>query len=128
MNGVVGSMRCGDQVLGIDQALIAMRDSIDIDRVHVMDDHTVKDLVTLDSKIATQVPGYDLLPGVAPESRRVERLVQPAFETERGNTHRRMRLKILEPFTEVTQPGQFCVSSNPRIPQSLASLSRTAWP
>jgi hypothetical protein len=72
----------GDQKFRIEDVCIAVFDVIQIHGIHVVDDWTIIDLVTLNPQVTRLVSSDNMLSNQAPLSRRVETLVDIPLETE----------------------------------------------
>jgi hypothetical protein len=75
-------MRNSDQVLGVKEFIIPRHHIIDVNRVHVMNDDSVMDLVASNSKITTAISRDDFVSSMSPLHRRVESLVQVSLKPE----------------------------------------------
>lgn len=96
-----------------------MSDVLDYDRVHVMHDEIVKDLVTFDAEVPAVVSGDYLVSRSSPVSRMIEGLVQPALEPERVNADAGFDREVIEALLERRDLDQFAVRSTPLTHQLL---------
>lgn len=60
------SMGCRDQILWIENIIIAVDEIFTHHRVHVVDDDLVEDLVSFNTKITTIVPCNDVVSELTP--------------------------------------------------------------
>lgn len=90
--GIVGHT---DDILWIQQATPTMDDVIDRDRVQMMDENMIANVVALNAEVSTVVPGDDVVPESDPLVGMIERLVQISLGTKRINTNSAMKLQVM---------------------------------
>lgn len=100
VNSVVGSVCDGDQVVGIEEAVIAIFELLEGDRIQVMNVETLMDLIAINTQIACVVANDDLVTSLTPLSRRVEALIHPTGVTERRSTYLTFEREIVKPLFE----------------------------
>jgi hypothetical protein len=83
VNRIVRIVRGADQKLEIERVSSSMSDVLFSERIHVMDDQLVVNIVTIHAEIARLISKDCFLAKLAPFTRRVELLVDPTIESER---------------------------------------------
>ena len=114
MNRVVCIVSHADQVLGVEDVGIEL--SLEVlrpNRVHVMNENLVVDIVTWDPEVACVVSKDDLLPCLAPLGGVVEGLVQVPFETEGLIARILIETQVFVPILEGFDAREFTVGPNP---------------
>ncbi len=122
MNCVVRVVRGANQVLGIESHASAVLDIPLCDRIHVMNDESRVDLMTLDAEITTFISYDDISTKSAPSLGRIKPLVNPAVESERVATDLTPDREVLKPLLERFQFDQFGISSNLGTHRTLGPL------
>jgi hypothetical protein len=107
MDGVVSSVRNGDQVVGVEETVVSGLDLLDGDRVQMVNVETAVNLVTIDPKIASVVSDDDSVPGLTPLTRRVEVLVDPSVESKSRFTDSALESKVAKPLYESFESANF---------------------
>jgi len=97
--------RC-DQVLGVKKTLVTMNQRFGRDRVHVVDENTVVDLVAIDPEITSVVSGNHIVANTLPLSRTIEHLVQITVETERRVANLTLQEQICVAILESLEPTE----------------------
>ena len=75
VDGLVGSVRCDNEILGVQKKIASVADVPWRNWVHVVDDDSVKNISTGDSKIAAAISGDDQITNSPPLRRAVEKLI-----------------------------------------------------
>lgn len=83
VNGIVGLVRGGNKELGIKDVLTTVNNLVNTHRIHVVNNGTTVDLVTLDAEITSFVPKEDGVSNMPPLPRAIEPLINPTIEPER---------------------------------------------
>lgn len=107
-------VRSSDEELGIDDLGFPVRDVGQVHRIHVMDDDARMDLTTWDPQVATLVSNDDEITDSLPLSGGVERLVDPAVESESGCAYSSVKREIAEPLLESLETSELTVGPSPR--------------
>jgi hypothetical protein len=84
MDGVVSSVRGGDQVLRIEHPLLASFEIFWQHGIHVVNQQPAVNIVAWNPKITSAVPEHDLITDILPFPRAVEVLVDPPIEAKGG--------------------------------------------
>lgn len=71
-----------------------------------MDVETFRNLVSIDTEIATSVTNNDMLTNLSPFSRTVELLVHVSVEAERVETNFSSKLQVIETFFDRGQSSE----------------------
>jgi len=77
-----------------------MTNVIDFNRVHVMDEYLIMDLVTLHPQVATFVADNNFVTNLLPFPGSVELLVDVTIESERCFAYARVKSEVLIPLFE----------------------------
>jgi hypothetical protein len=107
VDGIVGSVRSGDQELGIKDARVPFENVVRLHGIHVMHVDSIMNLVAFNTKIATQVSSDDVLTNTLPFSGCVEHLVDVAIESEGRIAYTASKGQVLEPLVEGSDLRQF---------------------
>jgi hypothetical protein len=97
VDGVMGVVRCSDEILGVDDAFVTVYDLCDSHRIHVMDDDLVVNVEAFDPEVASIVPNDYVVANVLPLSRPVEPLIDPTIKPERRFPDLPMQSQVPEP-------------------------------
>lgn len=100
VNGVVGSVGDGDQVVGIEETVIASLELFECDRIQVMDAETTMDLEPIEAEVTSVVSNDDSVTSLTPFTRCVEALVHPAVEPERRLSDVAFQSEVTKAFLE----------------------------
>lgn len=82
------------------------------DRVHVMNQDSIVNIVTFDTQITTIVSRDDYVADVTPLPRRVELLIHPPFEPEGRISHSSAERQVLEALLDGFTPSELSVGPN----------------
>lgn len=76
MYGVMRTVRCADQVVEVEHAITSKFDIVNRYRVYMVNEYSPLYLTTLDTKVATIIPNYDVVTNAPPFGVMVENLIQ----------------------------------------------------
>lgn len=100
VNSVVGLVRCGNKELRIDDVLTTVNNLVNTHWIHVVNNGTTVDLVTLDTEITSFVPKEDGVTNMPPLPRAIEPLIDPTIEPERRLPNCSSESQVLIPLFE----------------------------
>lgn len=82
VDGLVGSVRCGNEILWIQKKIASAANVPWRNWVHVVDDDSVKNISTWNSKIAAVISGDDQITNSPPLRRAVEKLIHVSVKSK----------------------------------------------
>jgi hypothetical protein len=114
VNGVMGSVSYGDEIVGIENHRIVVLDCTHRHRVDVMNVDAIVNLVPLDAQIATFVSNDDLMTNVPPLRRDVKLLVDVTIETKCAPTNLAMKSEVTVSILEGLELAQLRIRPSHR--------------
>lgn len=88
MDRIVCTVRNCDQKLRIENYIIASGNLISTHGIHMVNDDLIKYVMSLKTKVATKISGYDVISNVFPLTGSIEILIKPSLTAKRSFTNR----------------------------------------
>ena len=100
MNGVMRLVCYANQVVKIQSTSRSVQDVLFVDRVHVVHDNSIMNLMSFDSEITTFISRYDVVTKATPFTGCIELLIDPTITAEGRTAYFSTNGKVVEPFFE----------------------------